>query len=228
MNQYLVEYSKAEPFRRGTHLVVLLHGYGSHERDLLGLTPYLPSEKVTYASVRAPQPVGYPLPADADSAYVEGPAMGYQWWPLNQQLETVGFTAIELAVDYLLGWLEPIAADYDSVTLLGFSQGMALATSVARARPDLIKAVVGLSGYAVAGGENYFKDAQLADEPLPLFWGRDEADPIITPDKIAYTQEWVAGHTALTAQTYPNIGHGVAAAELTHISAFLNEKVLAE
>ncbi|ORC15504.1 hypothetical protein A7979_07155 [Rothia nasimurium] len=226
MNQYLVEYSKAEPFRRGTHLVVLLHGYGSHERDLLGLTPYLPSEKVTYASVRAPQPVGYQLPADAGSAYVQGTAMGYQWWPLNQQLETVGFTAIELAVDYLLGWLEPIAADYESVTLLGFSQGMALATSVARARPDLIKAVVGLSGYAVAGGEHYFKDAQLAATPLPLFWGRDEADPIITPDKITYTQEWVADHTALTAQTYPNIGHGVAAAELTHVAGFLKEKVL--
>lgn len=228
MRIYTAEFSKAESYRRGTHLVVLLHGYGSHERDLLGLTPYLPSEKVTYASVRAPQPVGYQLPADADSAYVAEPAMGYQWWPLNQQLETVGFTAIELAVDYLLGWLEPIAADYESVTLLGFSQGMALATSVARARPDLIKAVLGLSGYAVAGGEHYFKDELLADEPLPLFWGRDEADPIITPDKIAYTQEWVAGHTALTAQTYPNIGHGVAAAELTHISAFLNEKVLAE
>lgn len=226
MTQYHVEYSKASPFRLGTHLVVLLHGYGSHERDLLGLTPYLPNEQVTYASVRAPQPVGYQLPAEADSAYVQGSAMGYQWWPLNQQLETVGFTAIELAVDYLLGWLEPIAADYESVTLLGFSQGMALATSVARARPDLIKAVVGLSGYAVAGGEHYFKDAQLADEPLPLFWGRDEADPIITPDKIAYTQQWVAGHTDLIAHTYAGIGHGVAAAELTHIAGFLKEKVL--
>ena len=84
----------------------------------------------------------------------------------------------------------------------------------------------GVSGYAVAGGEHYFKDNQLAEDPLPLFWGRDEADPIITAEKIAYTREWVAGHTDLTAHTYTGIGHGVAAAELTHISAFLNEKVL--
>ncbi|MGV3102544.1 alpha/beta hydrolase [Rothia sp. 32237D007AR] len=228
MSQYTVEYSKAEPYRRGTHLVVLLHGYGSHERDLLGLTSYLPHDAVTYASVRAPQPVGYPLPADASTAYVPAPATGYQWWrwPLNQQLETVGFTAIKLAVDYLLGWLEPIAADYESVTLLGFSQGMALATSVARTRPDMVKAVVGLSGYAVTGGEGYFKDEQLAANPLPLFWGRDEADPIIPAANIAETQEWAAQHATVTAQTYTGIGHSVAAAELAHISAFLKEKVL--
>lgn len=227
MNQYLVEYSKAEPFRRGTHLVVLLHGYGSHERDLLGLTPYLPSEKVTYASVRAPQPVGYPLPADADSAYVEGPAMGYQWWPLNQQLETVGFTAIELAVDYLLGWLEPIAADYNSVTLLGFSQGMAVATSVARRRPELITAVVGLSGYAVDGGSDYFRDAEFTgNQKLQLFWGRGDSDPIITAEKIEFTQQWVGEYAQVEQELYPGLAHGIAAQELAHISAYLSEKVL--
>ncbi|MDO4898956.1 MAG: phospholipase [Rothia sp. (in: high G+C Gram-positive bacteria)] len=185
MTEYVTQFSKAEPYRRGSHLVVLLHGYGSNEKDLMGLVPYLPGEKITYVALRAPQPVGYPLQADADSAYVGQTAMGYQWWPLNQQLETVGFRAIELATDYLLTWLEPLATDFESVSLLGFSQGMAVASSAARRRPDLIKTVVGLSGYAVEGGENYFQDATLTGEcKLPFFWGRGDADPIITADKL--------------------------------------------
>lgn len=226
MSQHLVEYSKAEPFRRGTHLVVLLHGYGSHEQDLMGLVNHLPQEGITYASVRAPQPVGYALPADAGSAFVGSPAPGYQWWPLNQQLETVGFRAIELAVDYLLEWLEPLASGYRSVNLLGFSQGMAIATSIARRRPDLVRTVIGLSGYAVDGGEGYFKDVELTTAPLALFWGRDEADPVITAEKNSFTQGWVKDHTALTDYLYTGIGHGVAASELAHISAFIRENIL--
>lgn len=226
MSTHTLTFSKAEPFRRGTHLVVLLHGYGSHEQDLMGLANHLPQEGITYASVRAPQPVGYALPADAQSAFVDSPALGYQWWPLNQQLETVGFHAIELAVDYVLEWLEPLAADYRSVNLLGFSQGMAIATSIARHRPDLVRTVIGLSGYVVDGGESYFKDAQLAAEPLPLFWGRDEADPVITAEKISFTQEWVKDHTALTDYLYAGIGHGVAASELAHIGTFIQQNIL--
>lgn len=227
MSPYIAEFSKAEPYRRGTHLVVLLHGYGSHEQDLLGLVGHLPNEKITYASLRAPQPVGYALPADAASAYAGEPATGYQWWPLNNQLETAGFRAIELAIEYVLGWLEPLAPSFESVSLLGFSQGMAVATSVARARPDLVKTVVGLSGYAVDGGEGFFKDAALTGEKkLPLFWGRGDADPVITADKIAFTRQWVEAHAEVTGYVYPGLTHGVAAPELAHVSAFLEEKVL--
>lgn len=227
MTQHLVDFSNAEPARVGTHLVVLLHGYGSYERDLIGLIPYLPSEKVTYASLRAPQPVGYALAADAESAYVGQVAMGYQWWPLNAQLETVGFRAIELATDYVLDWLEPLVANHQSVTLLGFSQGMAVATSVARRRPELITAVVGLSGYAVDGGADYFKDAAFAgDQKLQLFWGRGDADPIITAEKISFTQQWVGEYAQVEEQVYHGLAHGIAAQELTHISDYLTEKVL--
>lgn len=226
MENCVVDFFPSQKNQARTHLVVLLHGYGSHEQDLMGLVNHLTQEGITYASVRAPQPVGYALPADAESAFVGSPALGYQWWPLNQQLETVGFRAIELAVDYVLDWLEPLAADYRSVNLLGFSQGMAIATSIARHRPDLVRTVIGLSGYAVDGGESYFKDAELTAAPLPLFWGRDDADPVITAEKISFTQEWVKNHTALTDYLYAGIGHGVAASELAHMSAFIRENIL--
>lgn len=226
MTTYQLEFSQPADQREGTHLVLLLHGYGSHEQDLLGLVPHLPQEGITYASLRAPQPVGYQLPPQAESALVPGLAPGYQWWPLDARVEAPGFYAVQLAVDYLLDWLQPQAQTYRSLNLLGFSQGMALATSVARRRPDLIKTVMGLSGYAVAGGEGYFRDAHLRQQPLPLFWGRDATDPVISPQKITETQAWVQDHTRAHAQLYPGIGHGISALEISHLADFIRAEIL--
>ena len=37
----VVEYSRPEAERAGTHLVLMLHGYGSNERDLMSMVPSL-------------------------------------------------------------------------------------------------------------------------------------------------------------------------------------------
>ena len=46
---------------RGQPLLVLLHGYGANEQDLLSLADMLPAEFVV-ASVRAPRPWGRATP----------------------------------------------------------------------------------------------------------------------------------------------------------------------
>uniref|UniRef100_UPI003F7437F0 hypothetical protein n=1 Tax=Enterococcus faecium TaxID=1352 RepID=UPI003F7437F0 len=48
-----VLWSAAPAERAGRPLLVLLHGYGSNERDLFGLVPHLPAEFV-FAALRAP------------------------------------------------------------------------------------------------------------------------------------------------------------------------------
>ena len=60
-NTYIVEYSRPENERAGTHLVLLLHGYGSHEKDLLSLAEHLPQEGITYAGMRAPAAGRHPV-----------------------------------------------------------------------------------------------------------------------------------------------------------------------
>lgn len=147
-NTYIVEYSRPEGERAGTHLVLLLHGYGSHEKDLLSLAEHLPQEGITYASMRAPQPVGTQFSADTTGAHIPAEATGYQWYPLDQQLNA-DVQAIEQASDYVLEWVEQHESHYASVALVGFSQGMAVATSMVRHRPGKFAALVGLSGYAV-------------------------------------------------------------------------------
>lgn len=202
--------SRSEAERSGTPLIVLLHGYGSNEEDLMGLMRMLP-EEFTYLSVRAPLPAG----------------PGYSWFPLSQE---IGYSieSVENSVVQLWDFLSQVIHDFSSVTLLGFSQGMAMATSLARYQREAITAVVGLSGFAVQSeNSKIFNDAALVEKPLPLFWGRDLADPVITRDKVEYTMGWVPSHTELTHQTYPQIGHSVSAEELADVSEFLHKHVLA-
>lgn len=201
--------SRNDESRLGTPLLVFLHGYGSNEQDLMGLSRYLP-EEFTYLSVRAPLRAG----------------AGYSWFPLTQEID-YSPEAVGQSVEDLWFLLQPLSEQHSSITLLGFSQGMAMATSLARFQRDAIKAVVGLSGFAVEPkGLEIFDDAKLVQDPVPLFWGRDLADPVITRDKIAYTLQWVSEYAELTSETYPQIGHSVCMEELEDVNRFLKTVVL--
>ncbi len=120
-------------------LLVLLHGYGSDERDLMGLAPYL-DPRFQVVSARAPQ------------ALEMG---GYAWF-------AVQFTPFGLVLDHdqaqvsrlqLEAWLETLVAtpgvDRSRVFLLGFSQGAGMALGLALHRPELVAGVVFLSGLVV-------------------------------------------------------------------------------
>ncbi|MBM7051351.1 MULTISPECIES: alpha/beta hydrolase [unclassified Rothia (in: high G+C Gram-positive bacteria)] len=222
---YTAEYSNRPEQREDSHLVVLLHGYGSNERDLLGLTPHLPNQGMTYVALRAPQPVGAPFDAELNQAYIPGSAMGYQWYSLDQRLNT-NVRGVELASDYVLRWLDDHAGIYSDITLLGFSQGMAVATSVARHRPTAVKAVIGLSGYVIETQSNYFDNAAVAAAQIPLFYGRDQADPVIPEDKVAFTLEYAGDHFETTKRLYSGMGHGVNAQEIGHVAEFIEQKVM--
>ncbi|WNB87696.1 alpha/beta fold hydrolase [Glutamicibacter protophormiae] len=194
--------------RAGTPLVVMFHGYGSHEGDLMALSASLPGG-LSIASVRAPQRAG----------------AGFQWFPLSSEL---GFTtdAVVAAAEPVVPWLRDEALQHTHVILLGFSQGMAIATTVARHAPDLVDAVVGLSGFVVPVADDdaqadFFQDAALREDPLRMFWGRDPEDPVIPPALVDLTAEWAQQHAEATKVQYRGIGHGVSPQELSHVSEYL-------
>lgn len=194
--------------RPGTPLLVLLHGYGSHERDLMGLVPALPAE-FSVASLRAPQPIEY----------------GYQWFPLAGDLSYSLEKVVE-AVGPVAAWLRERAAEHSSVTLLGFSQGMAMATSLARHMPGEIAAVVGLSGFVVPAEHPLFDDERLREQPLPMFWGRDPQDPVIPQALVDSTAEWTLEHAEVMKVQYTGVGHGISPQELGHVGEYLSQVVL--
>ncbi|MGO4385833.1 alpha/beta hydrolase [Specibacter sp. RAF43] len=204
-----VLWSRHESERAGTPLLVMFHGYGADEEDLFGLAAQLPAG-FTVASVRAAEPAG----------------PGYAWFPLRTDL-SYSLDAVTAAAGVVEGWLDGVRHQHTSVTLLGFSQGMCLATTLLRHRPADYAAVVGLSGFVVeADGHAYFDDAATAAAKPEIFWGRDQADPVIPAASVDYTNSWLRAHTQLTKVLYTGMWHGINAQEMAHVSEFLTLKVL--
>ena len=115
----------------------------------------------------------------------------------------------------------------DRIDLLGFSMGMAVASTLMRHRPEEFAAVVGLSGFVVpAEGNGFFHDEELAELKVPFFWGRDQEDPIIPQEHVDYTHRWANSTVKLTKVLYAGAGHGVVPQEVGHINEFLTQVVL--
>ncbi|MCS5718163.1 alpha/beta hydrolase-fold protein [Herbiconiux sp. CPCC 205763] len=189
-------------------LVVVMHGRGSDENDLAALFPLLP-EGVVYASLRAPLP-GAP--------YGIG---GWSWFPPGEPADP-SMATIDAAGHAVLSWLDRVEASFGAppaVAVLGFSQGGAMAVHLMRLAPYRFAAAVNLSGFSASG--SLPGDAELATRRPPLFWGRDEADPVIAASGILRTAAWVPEYFTVTAALYPGVGHGISPQELADVSAFL-------
>jgi phospholipase/carboxylesterase len=210
-------------------LLVLMHGFGSFEGDLIGLAPRLPREFVC-ASPRAPMVAPPPI------------VNGFAWWDLEigsdglprptvEPEEFVGSGPHAAALS-VLDWLDALDAQVASqpegtglgaIALMGFSQGGCMVTSLLRLRPERFTCGVNCSGFVAPGK---FDDHAIAEQLPPVFWGRDEADPIISPDRIAFTAAWLPQHTSLVTRLYDGIAHGIGLDEIDDISAFLTEHAL--
>ncbi|MET0976205.1 MAG: alpha/beta hydrolase-fold protein [Leifsonia sp.] len=194
--------------RAGRPLLVLLHGYGSHEGDLFGLAPYLPLEPVI-ASLRAPVPLG---------------GGSWAWFPLQDGPDGLTSTpeAVVAATDALLGWVDRLEPRPSSVGLLGFSQGGAMALELMRTRPDDFHHAAVLSGFVADVPRD--GDARLAVRRPPVFWGRGTADTVISGANVARTQDWLPDHSTLTERIYEDLAHAVSETELRDLTAFLRER----
>ncbi len=194
-------WSAPERERAGRPLLVLLHGYGSHEGDLFSMSPALPLEPVI-ASVRAPI---------AESG-------GWAWWSLQDgPVVEPPMESVDAAAAAVIDWLDSI--DTGAVSLLGFSQGGAIALQLLRLDAERFAAAVSLSGF-IASAE-HAGDARLAEVKPPVFWGRGTDDPVIPSVAFERTAAWMPAHTTATIRTYEGIGHSISTPELAEFSSFL-------
>ncbi len=210
-----VLWSAPESERAGRPLLVLLHGYGSHEGDLFSLAQSLPLEPVI-ASVRAP--------------LTQGP--GYAWFPpvgpyltgqspAGKPSVEERFTAIDETTSALIDWLD--TTDSTGVGLLGFSQGAAMALQLLREQPTRFDFVVALSGFVVPNDHD--NDARLAELRPPVFWGRGTDDTVIASSLIDHTIEWLPAHSTLTEGIYEGVGHWVSPDEISELGAFIRSQL---
>lgn len=202
IDQSSVLWSAPERERAGRPLLVLMHGYGSHEGDLFSLAPGLPLDPVI-AAIRAP--------------LLAGP--GHAWFPLGPgfPIEEQG-EPVDEAAAAVLEWLD--TTESTSIGLLGFSQGGAIAFQLLRLRPERFRYAVNLAGFIV--GSEHPGDDALATLRPPVFYGRGTADEAIPARNVAATDAWLEQHATATIGIYEGLAHGISNAELKDVSAFIS------
>jgi phospholipase/carboxylesterase len=189
--------------------LVLLHGRGADELDLLPLADEL-DPGFFVVSARAPLRLG----------------PGYAWYHL-QAIGSPDATSYASSLATLVAFTRSLPAAYpidpERIVVLGFSQGAMMAGSLLVSEPELSAATVMLSGYLPVGaglapaspglaGRPAFGAHGTADQVLPIALGRQARDCL---------QQ--AG-VDLTWHEYP-IGHSIAAPELLDLAAWLQGKI---
>jgi len=189
-------------------LALLLHGYGSDERDLAGLAGYLP-QGLPWASIRAP---------------LRDPGFGYAWYSLDNA-EFGAQADIEAATEALWEWVDATVPPAANVIPIGFSQGGLMASQLLRTRPDRVPGAAILSGYVMAAPQP--GDDVLAQTRPPVMWARGSADLVIPARAVEHAEAWLPTRSTLDAHVYPGLGHSVSEPELAHLNSFVAAIALA-
>ena len=145
--------------------LVLLHGYGANENDLLPVAHELdPRLRVT--SLQGPVALGGPMRA---------------WFNLSQDpAGRISFDQEEArgAVHAAAAAIEEITSTSPRPLLLGFSQGAGIALGVSLLRPELAAGVISLSGVARALEDRDHAPAEQL-RGFPVFAAHGVQDPLI-------------------------------------------------
>jgi phospholipase/carboxylesterase len=186
--------------------LVLLHGFGADEHDLLPIGGEL-DPRLRVVSLQAPIALDFG---------------GRAWFNLEQTPDGLAFDPGEVAEGARLALeaVEEVARQSPRPVLCGFSQGAGMALSVALARPELVSGVLILSGVPPAehpppergalGGLKAFVAHGVHDPLIPVEVGRSTRDllrklgaevtwreyPIghmVSPDEIADARAWLSG-----------------------------------
>ena len=192
--------------------LVLLHGRGANEDDLLGLADFL-DPRFFIVSARAPY-------------RFEDGAGGYTWFGLKE-IGSPDPQQFGESYRFLVQFIEDVKTGYpvdpDRVFLLGFSMGSIMSYAVALTKPALVRGIVAHSGYIPEHASLQFSWTQLAS--LSVFVAHGLFDPIIPIQKARRTREllWQTG-ADLTYKEYP-IGHTISEESLSDLSQWLEKKL---
>jgi phospholipase/carboxylesterase len=207
------------PARRRTDgarapLLVLLHGIGADENDLVGLAPSL-DPRFTVVSLRAPRPYH----------------VGYAWfqidWKPDGSIVPNATQARETLAD-LVRWLAAVPArldaDPDRLYLLGFSQGAMMSFGVLRTAPERLAGVVALSGLF---DEDIFAapaDA-AATARVPVFLAHGTHDDVLPLARGRAVRDFFQPRQRdVTYREYP-VAHSIAPDELHDVAAWLTAQL---
>ena len=197
---------------RADSLVVLLHGYGAHGDDLIGLADdlarHLPN--AAFVSPHAPEPLQFPG------------MLCYQWFPLTSRDHAEYWrgacTAAPRLDDFLDAELARWNVGVDRLALVGFSQGTMMALHVGLRRKIAPAAIVGFSG-RIAGAD--LIAGELTCKPPVLLVHGAEDDVIDVSALEETTASLKAAGIPVEWHERPGLGHGIDEVGLELAGTFL-------
>lgn len=187
--------------------LVMLHGYGADENDLLPVAHEL-DPRLRAVSLQGPVALGGPMRA---------------WFNLAQDARGISFDPDEAraGLTAALQAVEEIARKSPRPVLLGFSQGAAIALGIALLRPDLPAGVISLSGVPPALGP---RDLAAAEKlrGFPVFAAHGRHDPLLPIERGRLVRDELGRlGLSVTWREY-EMGHMVVPHELADAAAWLS------
>ncbi|HZZ85157.1 MAG TPA: alpha/beta fold hydrolase [Anaeromyxobacteraceae bacterium] len=192
-------------------LLVLLHGIGADEGDLLPLALSL-DPRFLVISARAPH---------------EAEPMGYRWYAIDWTATPPRGDPGELAAsrELLARFIAEAPAAYGTdpsrTFLLGFSQGAIMALALLLAMPDLVRGVVAHSGrLARLPGPDPTPEALSGAEVLLLHGAEDEVVPAAMGRKAFEVLRSLLG-TRVAYRELEGLAHGISEESLGEAARWL-------
>jgi len=185
-------------------LVVLLHGRGSRETEIIALAEHLPAGP-TYAAVRAP--------------LAEGP--GFAWFA-NRGIGRPVAESLAETMAWFRGWLETVAPAPRPVILVGFSGGAAFAGGLILDAPERF------AGAAILRGTLPF-DAGVPTTPgrlhgIPMFVAHGDADAVIPGELLKSTWSYLTAESgAKTTSVRSAGGHSIGQDDVTALARWITD-----
>jgi phospholipase/carboxylesterase len=187
-------------------LVVLLHGRGSNEREILSLAPHLPAN-AAYAAVRAPI----------------GEGGGFAWFA-NRGIGRPVAESLAATMGWFRDWLDDVASPGRPVVLVGFSGGAAFAGGLVLADPARYAGAAILYGTMPFDAGVPIEAGRLAH--LPVFVAQGDADQVIPAELLARTWDYLLEESGAptTAHRDPG-GHGLTAAAAAALHDWITHRL---
>ncbi|MFC4549404.1 MULTISPECIES: alpha/beta hydrolase [Halorussus] len=183
--------------------VLLLHGYGADEADLLSHADYLPSD-LHVLSVRGPHPAG---------------ENEYAWMASGRDLFG---RSVELLGEFAERVPDAYDVDPHRVGLFGFSQGAKAALAALVTDPQLYRWAVAMNGYLPREYADRERVARARERSV--FVGVGEDDAVISPDHGEDSADFLAdAELDVTFRSYP-VGHRIAAEAVDDVAEWLRSR----
>ncbi len=190
--------------------IILLHGRGADEEDLMGVVPHFDPNSICIAP-RAPFPFSYG---------------GYVWYDI-QDIARPNEEEFSESCDLLVRFINEMQAelplDPQRIFLFGFSMGAVMAYALSLKLPEKFRGVVAHSGYWPEHMTENLRPEKLSH---PMFFvAHGIHDPVIPIDYARRAKELLTKHGARFGYREYPIQHQISEESLNDISQWLSNNL---